>query len=363
MMGLAGLSPVARIGCVGMWGCRSTGRPTVDLWRIGSLQRKGIRRRPSSWHRWTRSDFRRHDSEITPHHRGPDPWLSCADADLVCCDLVVRKSALGTVWWMFGCGVVRRCLSLGVAPWGVSAGLGGQMQTPSVARRRPPRVVVRALATVAFGAMVVMAGTPAPAVASPPSSIAATSAVAAMAGGGAADFGPGAASSADLAVDGFGDARGYHVQVAAERSGFDWREVAVLRPAGLDARSWTGYQCVSGNGRFAAVAVLPQSLVNRAVARDRGAFAFSVDLVSGVVRPLASGVGLKYHSPGCGVGSRAVFSRNLGVDQETTELVPVDLATGRADRAVTVEGQVTSAVPVRGGVVGVAQTGRGRDRA
>ena len=52
----------------------------------------------------------------------------------------------------------------------------------------------------------------------------------------------------------------------------------MLKPAGLDTASWTGYQCVSGDGRYAAVAVLPTSVVNLESARDRGAFAYSVQL-------------------------------------------------------------------------------------
>ncbi|MEO6090059.1 MAG: transglycosylase SLT domain-containing protein, partial [Umezawaea sp.] len=155
-------------------------------------------------------------------------------------------------------------------------------------------------------------------------------------------------------VDGWGDGAGYHLQVARERSGFTWQEVAVLRPAGLDDESWSGYQCVSGDGRFAAVAVLPRTVVNTAAARDHGAFAYSVDLVSGAVKPLARGVGLKYHTPGCGTGATAVFSLNPGVDQQSTRLLVADLASGVVTDGGLVTGQLTSAVPTEQGVVGVA---------
>ena len=97
----------------------------------------------------------------------------------------------------------------------------------------------------------------------------------------------------DVAVDGFGDAAGYHVQVAA---GSGWRELAVLRPAGMDPSSWVGYQCLSGDGKFAGVVTLPASSVNIEQARDRGAFAYSVNVASGAVKPIAAGVGLKYFS-------------------------------------------------------------------
>jgi RHS repeat-associated protein len=168
-----------------------------------------------------------------------------------------------------------------------------------------------------------------------------------------ADFGPDAAKSADVAVDGWGDAAGYHVEVGRESSGFAWREVALLHPAGVDDESWTGYQCLSGDGRFAAVAILPASAVNQQAARDHGAFAYSVDLGSGVVHPVALGVGLKYFSPGCGGGDEAVFTAGVGNSDENTALLTADLMSGRVAESVTASGQVTSAVPTAAGVVGV----------
>ncbi|WP_244885615.1 RHS repeat-associated core domain-containing protein [Amycolatopsis vancoresmycina] len=166
-----------------------------------------------------------------------------------------------------------------------------------------------------------------------------------------ADFGPGAAKSADVAVDGYGDAQGYHVELGREPAGFAWREVALLHPAGFDDGSWTGYQCVSGDGKYAAVAILPASAVNTQAARDHGAFAYSVDLGSGAVHALAGGVGLKYYSPGCGTGSSAVFTVAL---DGRTRLLTASLATGKIDADVTTPGQITSAVPAASGIVGVA---------
>ncbi|WIX90340.1 RHS repeat-associated core domain-containing protein [Amycolatopsis sp. DG1A-15b] len=166
-----------------------------------------------------------------------------------------------------------------------------------------------------------------------------------------ADFGSNAANSADIAVDGWGDAQGYHLEVGRESSGFAWREVALLHPAGFDDSSWTGYQCLSGDGRFAALAILPASAVNIQDARDHGAFAYSVDLASGTVHALAGGVGLKYYSPGCGAGDVAVFT--VAIDQQT-KLLNADLAAGKITGSVTASGQITSAVPTRTGIVGAA---------
>lgn len=167
------------------------------------------------------------------------------------------------------------------------------------------------------------------------------------------DFGAGAEKSADVAVNGWGDAAGYHVELGRESSGFTWREVAVLHPDGYDDSSWTGYQCVSGDGKYAAVAILPASAVNIAAARDHGGFAYSVDLGSGVVHAIAAGVGLKYYSPGCGSADAAVFTVDLGSDQQSTRLLTADLSNGKLTGDVTVTGQVTSAVPTAAGPLGV----------
>ncbi|WP_432855269.1 DUF6531 domain-containing protein [Amycolatopsis sp. CA-161197] len=166
-----------------------------------------------------------------------------------------------------------------------------------------------------------------------------------------ADFGPDAVKSADVAVDGYGDAQGYHVELGREIAGFAWQEVALIHPAGFDDGSWTGYQCVSGDGKYAAVAILPASAVNTQAARDHGAFAYSVNLGTGVVHALAGGVGLKYYSPGCGTGDAAVFT--VALDGQT-RLLTANLATGKIGADTTSPGQITSAVPTAFGVVGVA---------
>lgn len=202
------------------------------------------------------------------------------------------------------------------------------------------RVSTVLLAIVALTAASVSVAAPAPAVSASPAAAPKP-----------ADFGPDAAKSADVAIDGRGDAQGYHVEVGREAAGFAWQEVALLHPAGFDDGSWTGYQCVSGDGKYAAVAILPASAVNTQAARDHGAFAYSVDLGTGAVHALAGGVGLKYYSPGCGTGDTAVFT--VALDGKT-RLLTANLATGKIDADVTTSGQLTSAVPAAAGVVGVA---------
>jgi len=158
--------------------------------------------------------------------------------------------------------------------------------------------------------------------------------------------------TSDLAVSGFGDGQGYHLQVAHESDGFTWQDVAVLRPAGLDEAAWYGYECLAGDGRHVAVTVLPGGLVNLPAARMRGAYAYGVDLVTGEVRALLSGVSFQYSSPGCGTGSRATFTASLDDSEAVTSLATVDLATGDVTQSSVVAGQLTSAVPVGDTVVG-----------
>ncbi len=157
----------------------------------------------------------------------------------------------------------------------------------------------------------------------------------------------------DVALAGFGDDAGYHVEVAREADGFVWRTAAVVKPQDAQVPSWAGYQCVSGDGKYAAVVVLAASSVNLSAARDRGGFAYSVELTTGRVMPVASGVGLKYFSPGCGAVDTAVFTTSLGADEQTTGVVSADLSTGKVVAATMVAGQLTSPVSTQSGVIAV----------
>ncbi|WP_353650324.1 RHS repeat-associated core domain-containing protein [Nakamurella sp. A5-74] len=164
----------------------------------------------------------------------------------------------------------------------------------------------------------------------------------------------GAPDLSDVLVDGWGDAAGYHLQLGSVAG---WREIAVLRPAGLDAQSWVGYQCVSADGKYVAAAVLPASSVNLDAGRNHGAFAFEVSVASGKVTPLLTGVGYKYFSPSCGTGDVAVFTSDTGVQgtpSARTVLSSVDLASAKVTSSVTVAGQVTSAVATSVGLMGAA---------
>ena len=157
----------------------------------------------------------------------------------------------------------------------------------------------------------------------------------------------------DIVVNGWGDHDGYHVAFGSASNGYAWSQVAVLDPDGIDDSSWTGYQCVSGDGRYAAVVVLPASAANTPSLREHGAFAYSISIATGTVRPIATGVSSTYFDPGCGTGDSAVFTAALGENEQTTQVIRADLATGRVEQQVRVNGQFTSPVPTATGVVGV----------
>lgn len=161
-------------------------------------------------------------------------------------------------------------------------------------------------------------------------------------------------ASADRAFTTSGDGTGFHVMIADEKSGYAWKTAASLSEPGFETDTWIGNACLTGSGRYAAVAYAPRTFTNKPDLLSRGAFTAIVDLRSGAVRKLPFQATLGYFSPGCGTTENAVFSQFT--DESTsrtneTRLVSVTAATGRT-AATKVPGQVTSAVPVDGAIVG-----------
>jgi RHS repeat-associated protein len=159
-----------------------------------------------------------------------------------------------------------------------------------------------------------------------------------------ADFPGATARSDDLAVSGVGDTDGYHIRIAEESAGFIWTDIAVIKPANLDESDWYGYQCLSDDGKYVAVAILPGDSENVDAQRVAGAYAYSVNVTSHVVTPLATGEGSFYFSPSCSTDDTATFTASLGADQQVTELTRFNLATGATVSDDFAQGQVTSAV-------------------
>lgn len=162
---------------------------------------------------------------------------------------------------------------------------------------------------------------------------------------------------ADSLLTGRGDALGYHLDLTDGADAASTREVALLAPGGASPRSWSGYQCLSADGRYAAVVVAPISAANSPVLRERGATGYAVDLLTGAARPVAEHVAFVYHSPGCGLDDRAVFaSFPAGSQEAVTDLTTVDLAGHLPTTRVRVGHQVSSAVPFGSALAAVIGT-------
>ncbi|GCB51536.1 hypothetical protein [Streptomyces sp. NL15-2K] len=157
--------------------------------------------------------------------------------------------------------------------------------------------------------------------------------------------------SADVAWTTTGDAQGFHLLTATEKSGYAWKTLASLAEPGFDADQWIGNACVTGSGKRAVVVYAPRTFTNDPRLMARGGFTAVVDLVTGAVSKLNVNASLSYFNPGCGTGEEAVLTQSPGEDKKQTRLIHVDAATGKLSTPVTVTGQVTSSVPAGGGKV------------
>lgn len=151
--------------------------------------------------------------------------------------------------------------------------------------------------------------------------------------------------STDLLVAAQGGPTGYQLFTAREDEGWAWRPLANIQPGGGDSDDWIGYHCLTGDGRYVIAVIAPRHFANSPVLRDRGGLAYIVTVADGTVRPLARGVAIKYHTPGCGRTNDAVLTRNLGSDQESTEVLVVDSERAVVARSFLVRSQLTNAVP------------------
>ncbi|MFJ6650512.1 hypothetical protein ACIQPS_33200 [Streptomyces sp. NPDC091290] len=161
-------------------------------------------------------------------------------------------------------------------------------------------------------------------------------------------------SSADIAWTTTGDAQGFHVLTAMEKSGYAWKTLASLAEPGFDADQWIGNACVTGTGKRAVVVYAPRTFTNDPKLMARGGFTAVVDLVTGAVAKLKVNASLSYYNPGCGAGEEAVLTQSPGEDKKETRLIRLNAATGKLSTPVVVKGQITSAVPAGAGKVAAA---------
>ncbi|MEU4235278.1 hypothetical protein AB0F17_64350 [Nonomuraea sp. NPDC026600] len=164
-------------------------------------------------------------------------------------------------------------------------------------------------------------------------------------------LGSGWEKSSDRAVTTASDATGFHVLVADAKDGYRWRTAASLSEPGFDTDAWIGNLCVTASGKRAVVVYAPRTFTNKAELADRGGFTAIVDLDGGSVRKLKAQTSLAYFNPGCGPSESAVLTQGGGEDLTSTRLLELDTVKGKLGSPIEVPGQLTSAVPVKDGIV------------
>ncbi|GAB3972991.1 hypothetical protein GCM10029978_051340 [Actinoallomurus acanthiterrae] len=176
-------------------------------------------------------------------------------------------------------------------------------------------------------------------------------------------------ASGDEIVTGSGDSTGWHLYAATAASGWSWRPLATLAPAGINpgGERWTGRQCLTGDGRSVVAVVAPWHADNDPDGLIRGGLAYVIDAHTGAVRPLTAGVSLFHATPSCGSDGTVALTRYTTPDLAATELLRADTAHARVESVQRVRGELTDATPapsggvyaVRGGaIVRVAGGGR-----
>jgi hypothetical protein len=164
-------------------------------------------------------------------------------------------------------------------------------------------------------------------------------------------FGSGWQTSGDRAWTTSGDGDGFHVLVADAGDGYAWRTAATLSEPGFDTDRWIGNACVTGSGDRAVVVYAPRTFTNEPDLTGRGGFTAVVHLTSGEVTKLPVHTSLAYFNPGCGTGETAVLTQEGTEDLGRTRLLELDAASATTAAPIDVPGQLTSATPMRDGIV------------
>ena len=160
-------------------------------------------------------------------------------------------------------------------------------------------------------------------------------------------LGAGHRRSTDTAWTTSGDGKGLHVLAARAADGYAWGTLATLAEPGVDADTWIGNACMTGDGRSIVVAYAPRVATNEAELFDRGGFVAVVRVSDGAVTKLPLTSTLAYFSPSCGTGDDAVVTQfREGADGGQTRVVRIDATKGTVRKHITVPGELTSAVPV-----------------
>ncbi|MEW2154599.1 hypothetical protein AB0950_04785 [Streptomyces sp. NPDC007189] len=143
------------------------------------------------------------------------------------------------------------------------------------------------------------------------------------------------------------DTSGFKIIVADSKDAYQWRTVASLAEPGMPADAWIGNACLMDHDHAAAV-YAPRTFVNKPDVMQGGAFTAVVNLTTGTVKKLPFTASLAYFDPSCNSATHtAVFS---AFRDDKTHLVTVTTA-GKLTADATTIGQMTSAVPVKDGLV------------
>ncbi|MET9518248.1 hypothetical protein [Streptomyces sp. NPDC002994] len=137
------------------------------------------------------------------------------------------------------------------------------------------------------------------------------------------------------------------ILVADSKDAYQWRTVTTLAEPGMPADAWIGNACVMDREHVAAV-YAPRTFANKPDLMQGGAFTAVVDVKTGTVTKLPFTASMAYFDPTCnpetGTAAFTAFRDNK------TRLVTVTTS-GKTIADASVDGQVTSAVPVNGGLV------------
>ncbi|MFE3661313.1 hypothetical protein [Streptomyces sp. NPDC059165] len=137
------------------------------------------------------------------------------------------------------------------------------------------------------------------------------------------------------------------ILVADSKDAYQWRTVATLAEPGMPADAWIGHACVMDREHVAAV-YAPRTFTNKPDLMQGGAFTAVVDVKTGRVTKLPFTASLAYFDPTCNPQTgTAAFT---AFRDDKTRLAVVTTS-GKIITDASVEGQVTSAVPVNGGLV------------
>ncbi|EME99876.1 hypothetical protein J7W19_01235 [Streptomyces mobaraensis NBRC 13819 = DSM 40847] len=161
-------------------------------------------------------------------------------------------------------------------------------------------------------------------------------------------------TSKDQAVTAAADSAGLRVLVAESGRAYAWRTAAVLNEPGMPADTWIGNQCVMDDSHVAAV-YAPRAFTNKPDLMQGGAFTAIVNTTTGAVTKLPFTATLAYFDPTCNTSTHtAAFTQYRDMNDASrtkTRVITVDTSGRTVLKTGELRGQVSSAAPLKDGVV------------